>query len=126
MPNRIVKMGLTRVEVTLVNPSAPRKLTRSELIVDTGSILTWVSGARLEQVGMKPRRKKEFRTIEGRVIRRDTGPAIVRFDGSEADIEVVFAHKGDAEVLGVTALESLGYQVDPVSNRLRHTGLLAL
>ncbi len=125
MPNETGKMGL-KVEVTLINRSNPRKLTKSELIVDTGSILTWVSSARLEQVGVKPRRKKEFRTIEGRAIQRDTGPAIVRFDGSEADIKVVFAHKGDAEALGVTALESLGYQVDPVSNKLRHTGLLAL
>ncbi len=116
----------TRVNVTLVNPVAQSRFTKAELIVDTGSILTWVSSIRLKRAGVKPRREKEFRTIEGRVIRRATGPAVIRFDGSEADVEVVFAQDDDAEVLSVIALESLGYQVDPVTKKLHRTSLLAL
>lgn len=77
-------------------------------------------------LGFKPRREKDFHTIEGRILRRKTGPATIRYDGEEADVEVVFGEDKDAEVLGVTALESLGFQVDPVSTQLRHSSILAL
>src|SRR6267143_4879487 len=116
-------MGITRTDFTLVGPSKERRV---ELIVDTGSILTWVLRKRLEEIGSKPKREKEFRMIEGRVVRRKTGPVTIRHDGAEADIEVVFARESDAEVLGVTALESLGFQVDPVTKELHRSSLLAL
>jgi hypothetical protein len=34
-------MGLTTVKTTLVNPSDESKLKQADMIVDTGSILTW-------------------------------------------------------------------------------------
>src|SRR5207245_2359143 len=98
----------------------------TDVTVDTGSILTWVSGSTLSEVGITPRWEKEFRTIEGRVIRRTTGIAIIRHDGVEGAVEVVFGKDKDAQVLGVTALEGLGYQVDPVTNKLLRSNLLAL
>ncbi len=116
-------MGITKATVTLVGE---QKEIGVELIVDTGSILTLVKSDRLEEIGSKPRREKDFRTIEGRTIRRKTGPATIRYDGAEADVEVVFGQEEDAEVLGVTALESLGFQVDPVTMQLRRSSLLAL
>jgi aspartyl protease family protein len=57
---------------------------------------------------------------------RKSGSATIRVDGAEADVEVVFGEEDDAEVLGVTALESLGLQVDPVTLKLRPSSLLAL
>ena len=116
-------MGITKTIVTIVGQT---KRTKVELIVETGSILTWVRSDRLREIGSKPRRKKDSRTIEGRILRRKTGPATIRYDGAEADVEVVFGEDKDAEVLGVTALESLGYQVDPVTTQLRRSSLLAL
>lgn len=116
-------MGITRARITLMGGS---KKTAVELIVDTGSILTWVNAGRLEEAGLKSKREKEFRTVEGRIIRRKTGPATIRYDGAEADVEVVFGVKSDAEVLGVTALEALGFEVDPITKGLRRSSLLAL
>ena len=116
-------MGFTKTTVTLLGPT---KRTKVELIVDTGSILTWVSSDRLRGLGFKPRRENDFHTIEGRILRRKTGPATIRYDGAEADVEVVFGGDKDAEVLGVTALESMGFQVDPVSTQLRRSSILAL
>src|SRR5438309_1602533 len=74
----------------------------------------------------KATRGKVYQTIEGRILRRKTGPATIRYDGAEADVEVVFGADKDAEVLGVTALESMGFQVDPVSTQLRRSSILAL
>ena len=116
-------MGITKASVTVLGDSAHSEV---ELIVDTGSILTWVRSDRLKSIGAKPRREKEFRTIEGKIIRRKTGPATVRYDGVEADVEVVFGEESDAEVLGVTALGSLGLQIDPVTLKLNRSSLLAL
>ncbi len=119
-------MGLTKVRVTLANQADQAKRIDLDLIVDTGSILTWVRSSHLRKIGVKARWEKEFRTIEGRVVRRPTGPAIIGYDGAEGAAEVVFAEEGDAEVLGVTALEGLGYEVDPITSRLRRSSLLAL
>jgi len=32
---------------------------------------------------------------------------------------VIFGEKGDTSVLGVTSLESLGFQVDPITRKLK-------
>lgn len=119
-------MGLTKVRVTLANQADQAKRIDLDLIVDTGSILTWVRSPHLRKIGVEARWEKEFRTIEGRVVRRPTGPVIIGYDGAEGAAEVVFAEEGDAEVLGVTALEGLGYEVDPITRRLRRSSLLAL
>jgi predicted aspartyl protease len=119
-------MRIKRLRFTFSNPNDPARTTDTDLIVDTESILTWLSESKLEGIGVKPKREKTFRTIEGRVIPRSTSGVTIRYGGIEADIEVVFAKETDAEVLGVTALESLGYQVDPVSNELHQSSLIAL
>jgi aspartyl protease family protein len=119
-------MGLTKTRVAVENTTDQARRVDLELIVDTGSILIWVSSTRLSDIGVKPLWQKDFRTIEGRTVRRRTGPVIIALDGSEGAAEVVFAEEGDAEVLGVTALEGLGYEVDPVTKRLHRTSLLAL
>src|SRR5438093_12202737 len=73
-----ILMGITKTTVTLLGPT---KRTNVELVVDTGSILTWVRSDRLRGLGFKPRREKDFHTIEGRILRRKTGPATLRCDG---------------------------------------------
>lgn len=50
----------------------------------------------------------------------------IRYEDYEGDVEVVFAEEGDAQVLGVTALEILGLEVDPVTGKLKYVGHLAL
>jgi predicted aspartyl protease len=54
------------------------------------------------------------------------GVATVRYEDYEGDVEVVFAERGDAQVLGVTALETPGLEVDPITGRLRYVRHLAL
>jgi aspartyl protease family protein len=118
-------MGLTRVKVFVRNPETGvgREV---ELIVDTGSVFTWISRRVLEEIGVKPRRVRLFRTIDGRVVSREVGVVTVAYEGYEGDVEVVFAEEGDAMVMGVTTLETLGLEVDPVTGKLRYVGHLAL
>lgn len=44
--------------------------------------------------------------------------------GKRAVVPVIFANTGDISVLGATALESLGYQLDPVTKELKPIELL--
>ena len=90
-----------------------------ELLVDTGSIFSWIDGRVLKALGVRPARRWQFRTMEGRLVARDVGDAFVENRGDSAPTVVVFATRTDAHVLGLHALESFGLQVDPVSGRLR-------
>ena len=112
-------MTHTTVKVRLLNPREPEKCLELELLVDTGSIYTWVKRSRLEELGIKPMGRRRFRTIEGRVNERDIGEAVIECLGERATCIVVFAGDSDVEVLGVTALENLALEVDPVTKQLR-------
>ena len=117
-------MGLTKVRVRLIGLESG--LARDvELLVDTGSVLTWVKGSVLEELGVRTRRVRRIKTITGEVVERRTGLVTLVLGGSEADVEVVFAEEGDGEVLGVVALESLGYAVNPVTGEVEYVGYIA-
>lgn len=111
-------MGLTKTKIRLYGPD-PSHPVEVELLVDTGSTFTWVDAALLRELRVAPAARKPFRTIDGRALERETGEAVLEFDGSRATRIVVFAQKGDAQVLGVDALEGLGLEVDPVTRKLK-------
>ena len=115
------QLGRVEVEVEIVNPRNGRSIN-VRLLVDTGSTLTWIRKEKLLEVGIERRRRIKIRSIDGREVERDIGFAEIRYEGHEAPIIVVFAEKEDAEVLGLTALESLGYEVNPISGRLEYVG----
>jgi len=112
-------MGHTVARVRLYNPHDFSRFVDLELLVDTGSTYTWVKRRRLEELSVKPMARWRFRTIDGRVVVRDIGEVIVECLGERATRIVVFAEEGDAEVLGVDALEGLRLEVDPVTGQLR-------
>ncbi len=70
-------------------------------------------------------RRRSFLVADGRTVERETGGALVRLKGSVA-ITVVLAEPGDGNMLGATALETLGFAVDPIGRRLIPQQLLAL
>ena len=94
------------------------------MIVDARSVYTWAPGGVLERLGVAKTDRVDFAT-EGRRIRRYVGEALVEYDGVSRHCVVVFGRPGDASVLGVTALENLALEVDPVSRKLRKAKALA-
>ena len=120
-------MGHVIAKVRLYNPYDHSKFLDLELLVDTGSTYTWIKREKLEKLGVKPMAKWRFRTIEGRVIEREIGEAVIECLGEKATRIVVFAEETDSEVLGVDALEGLRLEVDPTTRQLRKVeALLAL
>lgn len=111
-------MGLTCATVRLYGSKGQDK--EFDLLVDTGSVYTWIDGAALKELGIESRGdKKRFRTIEGREILREIGEAVLELNGERATSIIVFAEKGDASVLGVYSLEGLGFEIDPTTRKLK-------
>ncbi len=120
-------MSHVTAKVRIYNPHDVSRAIDLELLLDTCSTYMWVKRDRLERLGIKPMARWKFRTIEGRIIERDIGEVIIECMGERATTIVVFAEEGDAEVIGVYALEGLRLEVDPTTGKLRKVeALLAL
>lgn len=116
-------MTYVRVEVTgrLNGPAKP-----IDLLVDSGSHNTVLPSALLRKLRIVPIRRERFQLADGRRIWRRVGIAYLSFRGNVAATRVIFGGTRDDALLGVLALEELGYEVDPVNRRLRRTRLLLM
>ncbi len=119
-------MGFTYAKVSLTSPSHGEKKQDLELLVDTGAILSAVPRSILTELGVKPVGSRKLRVFGGETIEREIGVILVSYDGAAAGITVIFADEKDTPVLGATALEALGYRVDPVTKKLKPTELLMI
>jgi clan AA aspartic protease len=118
-------MGQFSVRVTIAHPADTSRQAEIELLVDTGATLSWVPREVLDSLGVPRLRRRSFLVADG-TIERETAGAIVRLNGSEANVTVVVAEPEDGRLLGATALESLGFAVDPIRRRLVPQELLAM
>jgi len=119
-------MGIFTAKLRVWNPVTSSTTQEIEAMVDTGASYSWVWRTRLEPLGVKPVRRMQFRTIEGKTIERDLVPVFVAADGFTGGDNVVLAESGDMEVIGAHTLDSLGLTVDPVGKKLVPTVGLAL
>ena len=94
------------------------------LLVATGSTYTWIKKSTLEGLGLVAEGKWRFKTIEGKEIEREIGEVVAEYDDLRATTIVVFGLEGDADVLGVHALEGLRQEVDPLTKRLKRAEVL--
>ena len=92
---------------------------RVELLVDTGSLFSWVPDELLRGLGWRPTETWKVLPIDGRETERSVGDVRIECEGRRGVVPVIFAWPGDFHVLGVTALERLGLEVDPRTRTLR-------
>src|SRR5713226_1526034 len=106
-------MGLFYVGCKVVNPQTNKSAIASKMMVDTRAESTGVDGVVLTRIGVEPRKKDlQFQMANGEIITRSVGYAVLKVDKSETVDEVVFAQKGDLQLLGARALEGLNLRVD--------------
>lgn len=117
---------MVEVKIKMINPQNGKKMCELNLVADTGSIYSVVSVEELSKIGITPRYEREFKTIDGKKIRRKVGIAIFKYKEYEGGAPVIFGEKEDMNVLGVTALEAMGLEVDPVNKELKPVELLLL
>lgn len=106
------------MKVTIANPHAAQQRSTVELLVDTGSLFSFLPEPSLQDLGILPTRREDFTTISGAIIQRKMGHALFVLDGKEAITPVVFGEGKDTLVLGALTLEALGFLVDPVTRTL--------
>ena len=111
-------MSMFKVSAVARNTKDESKVSPPvEVLVDTGSELTWLPRDVLTGIEVKPLRKRDFTTATKQLVTRETGYAIVSAEGFETVDEVVFAEPGDMALLGVRTLEGFGVMVDNIAHR---------
>lgn len=118
-------MGFIKVRFEVFNPIDPRNRVEVEGVVDTGAIYSVIPRKVLSSLGVKPIERRRFRAFGG-YVERDVGEIGVEVMGRRRTVTVIFGESDDMIVLGVTALEALGLEVDPVRGTLREAELLML
>jgi clan AA aspartic protease len=119
-------VGFTRITVQVCNSNDLARCEELEVLVDTGAMLSVIPAPILQRLGIKPVGRRRFRSFDGRSVQREVGPAAFSYQGDIAFASVIFGGASDTPLLGVTALEMLGYEVDPVSQELKPIELLML
>ncbi|MDE2997495.1 MAG: clan AA aspartic protease [Gemmatimonadota bacterium] len=112
-------MGATYVDVTIRNPADPERSWTGKFLVDTGAFDSLVPRARLEALGLTSRGRREYVLADGKPISMDITIAELEFEGEVVGGTVVYGDEGAEPLLGVTALESGGFEVDPRNEQLK-------
>ena len=119
-------MGATYVTVTIRNPAAPERHWTGRFLVDTGAIDSLVPRPHLQAIGLQPLAQEEYVLADGSPITLDTTVARIEFLGKIVGGTLVFGDEDAEPLLGVTALESGGFEVDPRTQQLKQLPAILL
>lgn len=114
-------MGMFKKKVKVSNSKYPNQFFEEEFWVDTGALYSFVPEDYLERIGVEPAAKRALILADGRRDTRLLGFCDLEIEGLEGNIPcpVVFAPKGSLFLLGATALENFGVEVDPIQKKLK-------
>ena len=111
-------MGATHVTVAIRNPAEPERVWEGLFLVDTGATDCLVPRQHLEAIGLRPRTQRIYGLADGSEIRLDVTGGEIQFMGETTWGTIVFGEDDAEPLLGVTALESVGIEVDPRNQTL--------
>ena len=112
-------MGATHVTVRITNPATPDRFWEGLFLVDTGATDSLVPRPHLEAIGLKPEGKRVYELADGSEIAVDITVAKIEFMGEIVGGTIVMGADDAEPLLGVTALASVGIEIDPVNQRLK-------
>ena len=119
-------MGFTKTVVEVANAERPDLKADVELLVGSGASYSVVAEDFLRRLQVRPLEEREFTLANGERIRRKVGGVRVRVGERMGFCSVIFGEMHDQPVLGVTALEELGLELDPTTKQLRPAELFLL
>ena len=112
-------MGATHVTVLIRNPAHPERTWEGLFLVDTGATDSLVPRPHLEAIGLDPKGQRSYELADGQEIKMDITTGDIEFMGEIVGGTIIFGEAGAEPILGVTALESVGIEVDPLNQRLK-------
>ena len=119
-------MGATYVDVTIRNPADPQRSWTGKFLVDTGAFDSLVPRAHLEEIGLEPRGRREYVLADGKPVALDITVAEIEFEGEVVGGTVVYGDEDAEPLLGTTALDSGGFEVDPCNGGLKRLPVVLL
>jgi clan AA aspartic protease len=112
-------MGVIHVTVTVRNPAEPERWWEGLFLVDTGAVDCLVPGRHLRAIGLEPKGQRTYELADGSEVKMDITTADIEFMGDLVGSTIIFGADDTEPILGVTALESVGIEVDPRTQRLK-------
>ena len=112
-------MGATQVTVKIRNPANPERFWEGLFLVDTGAIDSLVPRDCLESIGLAAKAQRTYELADGNEIKMDITIGHIEFMGEIVGGTIIFGEPGTEPILGVTALESVGIDVDPRNQQLK-------
>ena len=114
-------MGMFKKKVRVSNSKNTQQYFEEEFWVDTGALYSFVPEDYLEKIGVEPVAKRNLILADGRHDTRLLGFCDLQIEGLEGTIPcpIIFAPKDSLFLLGATALENFGVEVDPIQKKLR-------
>ena len=112
-------MGATHVTVTIRNPAQPDRTWEALFLVDTGATDCMAPRKHLEAIGLEAKGRRVYELADGSELVLDVTTADVEFMGEIVGGTIIMGEEDAEPLLGVTALESVGIEVDPVNQRLK-------
>ena len=106
-------MGIMHVDVAILNSADSERVWEGRFLVDTGATDTLVPKQHLESIGLVPKAHRSYGLADGNELRLDITGGDIEFMGESTYGTVVFGDEDAEPLLGVTALESVGIEIDP-------------
>ncbi len=119
-------MGITEVTVEITNPRDQAQWQSVRLVADTGAIFSVIPKSTLDRLGIVPYAQETFQLADGSEIQPDMGDVFLRIDGKARTVPTIFGDPNDTPLLGVTALEILGFSVNPRTGKLEPAKMVLL
>lgn len=119
-------MGFIRVTVGLRATARSKKSYRAEFLVDTGATDSMAPASRLRALGIRPVGKVVYELADGTNKELEFGTAVIEFMGDITAGRVIFGPEGVEPILGVTALESTGVELNPKDRSLKRLPAIPL
>ncbi len=108
-------MGLTHAIVVMTPLSGAGEGFEAAFLVDTGATDSFAPAAALARIGIEPIGHASYELGDGSVQEFPFGLARIEVMGQVTAGRVMFGADDAEPILGVTALESMGLMVDPVT-----------
>jgi len=112
-------METVRVAVMVRNPAQPDRTWKGLFRVDTGAMSSFVPGRCLRGIGLQPQGERSCQLADGSEGKVEVVGVQVELMGEMTCTTVIFGSDDAEPILGLTALESMGIELDPQDQRLR-------
>ena len=111
---------------TVRNPADPERTWEGLFLVDTGATDCLVPRQHLEAIGLEPEGERIYSLADGSELQMLVTTGRIEFMGEVVGATIVMGDAGSEPVMGRTALDSAGIEVDPRNQELRRLPFVRL